>query len=185
MRRADGPTVRRAGFADQLSLRGRGSARSNLPARVGILARAPLFIRRLLRLAVGEPRNDPQVAAPACAHISCPPARLPACPPGFTLLEVIVALAVLGVLYGLTTMAFTNLKPTRESEIRDFIVQTRLQAVKTGKPLTITVDSAGMVSPRVIRFLPDGRALGEGYDPWTGAARSNPMPGGGGNGQTR
>lgn len=185
MRRAGGPTVGRSGFADQLSLRGRVSARSNLPVCVGILARAPLFVRRLLRLAVGEPRNDTWVAAPACAHTIRRPVRRTVRPPGFTLLEVIVALAILGILYGLTTMAFTSLKPGKGSAVREFIAGSRLEAVRTGTPLTITVDSVGMVSPRVIRFLPDGRALGEGFDPWTGAWRSNARAGGGGDGQTR
>lgn len=77
---------------------------------------------------------------------------------GFTLLEMIVVLALFSVLLGVSTLAIHSLRPAAPSRAS----RARTQAVLTGLP---TPDSG-------ILFLPDGRAVGDGIDPLTGATHA-------------
>lgn len=78
---------------------------------------------------------------------------------GVTLLELLVVLAVLGVMLGVSGLALGALKAPRESGLVLELRSARTQAIRTGAPLTT----------HHVRFLADGRAIGPGVDPLTGA----------------
>ena len=93
-------------------------------------------------------------------------ARLP--PRGFTLLEVIVVVAILGLIVGMSGLAFVTLRAPRQSELVHELSRARAQAIQTGR----LVVSGNNRAPRTahVLFLPDGRGLGPGVDPFTGAS---------------
>jgi len=78
---------------------------------------------------------------------------------GVTLLELLVVLTVLGVVLGITGLAFAALRAPRGGERALEIKQVRAEAIRAGAPRTT----------QHARFLPDGRAIGPGVDPLTGA----------------
>lgn len=78
---------------------------------------------------------------------------------GVTLIELIVVLAILGVILGVSGLALGTLKAPRESELALALRSARTQAIRTGIPRTT----------HHARFLADGRAIGPGVDPLTGA----------------
>ena len=84
---------------------------------------------------------------------------------GVTLVELLVVIAVLGVLTAVSTLAVTSLRPTAESERIRLLTRARATAIRAGRAVTISSPMGEM-----IRFLPDGRALGGGVDPLTGEA---------------
>ena len=85
---------------------------------------------------------------------------------GFTLVEMLVVLAILGLTTGIAGLALASLKEPRESaRVRD-LRAARDSAIRTGTPVSLTAGVTGHVL-----FLPDGRALGPGVDPLTGAPR--------------
>jgi len=88
-------------------------------------------------------------------------------PSGFTLLEVIVVVAILGLIVGMTGLAFVSLRLPRQSEPVQELRRARAAAVRSGRPILSGANDA----PRATRvlFLPDGRAIGAGADPLTGA----------------
>ena len=92
-------------------------------------------------------------------------ARLP--PRGFTLLEVMVVMVIVGLVMGVSGLAFTSLRAPRESEVTRELFRARSEAIRTGWPVATVVNHA----PRTahVLFLPDGRAIGPGADPLTGA----------------
>jgi len=84
---------------------------------------------------------------------------------GFTLVEMIVVVALLGLIAGMSGLAFVGLRSPRDSErVRD-LRRARAEAIQTGRP--VVTESNG--APRTVLFLPDGRAVGLGADPLTGA----------------
>lgn len=88
---------------------------------------------------------------------------------GFTLLEVIVVLAIMGVTLGLGGLALASLKPPRESELSRELRRARSEAIRGGRPVRTVVNRTAR--PVHVLFLPDGRALGPGVDPLTGELR--------------
>jgi prepilin-type N-terminal cleavage/methylation domain-containing protein len=81
---------------------------------------------------------------------------------GLTLVELLVALAMVGLLFGVSTVAVTSLQPAPESaEVVD-LRTARRAAIQSGSPRTA----------HGVLFLPDGRAVGPGVDPLTGAAHA-------------
>jgi len=88
-------------------------------------------------------------------------------PLGFTLLELIVVVAVLGITLGVSALAFTSLKTPRESDVARELRWARSEAIRTGRPVV----TGGNHTPRTthVLFLPDGRAIGPGVNPLTGA----------------
>ena len=93
-------------------------------------------------------------------------------PGGFTLLEVVVVIVVLGLIVGMSSLAFVGLRVPRESEVTRELRRARSEAIKTGRPAV----TGGNHSPRTthVLFLPDGRAIGPGADPLTGVPLDAP-----------
>jgi prepilin-type N-terminal cleavage/methylation domain-containing protein len=91
-------------------------------------------------------------------------ARLP--PLGFTVVEVIVVVAIFGFIAGMSGLAFVTLRAPRQSELVHELRRARAEAIQTGRPVV----SGNHRAPRTahVLFLPDGRALGPGVDPFTG-----------------
>ena len=89
---------------------------------------------------------------------------------GFTLVELIVVIAIIGLMAAISGVAIASLRLPRESEEVAMLHHARAQAIATGVP----VWAVGNHSPRTthpVLFLPDGRAIGPGIDPLTGAPR--------------
>jgi prepilin-type N-terminal cleavage/methylation domain-containing protein len=81
---------------------------------------------------------------------------------GVTLVELLVVLAVLGLVLGISGVALASLRePSEASELRG-LERARAEAIRTGAP----------VLTAHVLFLPDGRAVGAGVDPLTGAPRA-------------
>ncbi len=80
------------------------------------------------------------------------------CAQGVTLLELVVVLTLLGLVLGVTGLAFELLRAPRESEQFVDLKRARAEAVHSGVPRTA----------HGVRFLPDGRAIGPGADSLTG-----------------
>jgi prepilin-type N-terminal cleavage/methylation domain-containing protein len=81
---------------------------------------------------------------------------------GFTLIEVIVVVTVLGVILGVTGLALGSLQTPRESQLTMNLKKARTEAIQSGTPRTA----------HGVRFLPDGRAIGPDVDPLTGIHRA-------------
>ncbi|MGH7676105.1 MAG: hypothetical protein ACREMV_12615, partial [Gemmatimonadales bacterium] len=72
-------------------------------------------------------------------------------------------------------LALASLQAPRESERVRALSRARSQAIRTGPPVRAALppDTAGTLSPLPAPlFLPDGRAIGPGVDPLTGAPRA-------------
>ena len=67
-------------------------------------------------------------------------------PAGFTLLEVIVVLAVMGLALGMSGLALASLKAPRESERIRELRQARAEAIRTGRPVHTGNNHARTVS---------------------------------------
>lgn len=81
---------------------------------------------------------------------------------GITLLELLVVLTVLGLILGVSGLALGSLQMPRESEQVMALRRARADAIHSGAPRTA----------HGVRFLPDGRAIGDGIDELTGAPRA-------------
>ncbi len=87
---------------------------------------------------------------------------------GFTLVELMVALAILGLTLGVTGLALASLKAPRESAWIREMRRARTEAIRKGIPVHVRDPRSPLTAHAL--FLPDGRALGSGVDPLTGAA---------------
>lgn len=81
---------------------------------------------------------------------------------GVTLLELLVVLALFGILFGVSAVALSALKPPSKSDAVRALERARMEAIQSGTPRTA----------HGVLFLPDGRAIGPGVDPLTGAVRA-------------
>jgi prepilin-type N-terminal cleavage/methylation domain-containing protein len=78
---------------------------------------------------------------------------------GVTLVELVVVLAILGLVLGVSGLALASLrKPAQSAEIQN-LARARAEAIQDGEP--VARDS--------VLFLPDGRAIGVSVDYLTGA----------------
>ena len=84
-------------------------------------------------------------------------------PRGVTMVELLVVLLLLGLLFTISGLALASIGAPRGSARTRALDSARAQAIRIGVPVAIAVSGA-----RVL-FLPDGRALGPGLDPLTGA----------------
>jgi prepilin-type N-terminal cleavage/methylation domain-containing protein len=94
---------------------------------------------------------------------------------GMTLIELLVTLAVMGVLAGTAAFAF---RPSALPAV-DPLADGRTAAIREGRPRVVISRDTTSLPRRITRvlFLPDGRALGPGRDPLTGLARTDSPPG--------
>jgi prepilin-type N-terminal cleavage/methylation domain-containing protein len=89
----------------------------------------------------------------------------------FTLVELIVVLAVMGLTLALTGLALRSPRTTRETDVHGELVRARARAIRTARPVRLRSpsDSGPNRSPLpALLFLPDGRVVGPGVDPLTG-----------------
>jgi hypothetical protein len=86
---------------------------------------------------------------------------------GTTLVELVVALLVLGLGSGIAALALGGLRPPPPDPWREAVGRARSAALREGRAVPVHGDSG-----RSALLLPDGRALGPGLDPLTGEVRS-------------
>lgn len=106
-------------------------------------------------------------------------ARLPAAFwfAGTTLVELMVVLALLGLIVGLSGLTLASLRSAAEADPVQDIRRARAEAIRTGRPVRIASARGDTVASHTphptpfVTFLPDGRALGPGVDPLTGTPR--------------
>jgi hypothetical protein len=79
------------------------------------------------------------------------------------LIEVLVVLAIMGTVLGVSGLALASLNLPRETDALRGLRQAREQAIRTGTPMRF----------QSALFLPDGRVIGTGIDPLTGAVRDS------------
>jgi prepilin-type N-terminal cleavage/methylation domain-containing protein len=93
---------------------------------------------------------------------------------GFTLLEVIVTVAVLGLLVAVAGLAIRSFEPPAGQEVIRELANARVEAIRSGQPVEWRGDSA------TLRFFPNGsssggRIISGGHalqvDPLTGEVR--------------
>ena len=88
-------------------------------------------------------------------------------------MELLVALALLGIVLGVTGLALASLRTPREAEATRRLERARAEAIQTGHLVTLIdlpADTGANRAPRTTHvFLPDGRAVGPNVDPLTGA----------------
>ncbi len=82
---------------------------------------------------------------------------------GVTLVELLVVLALLALLVGVAGPAVASLGASPQSQHVRLLSDARARAIRSGVPALYSGDSD------TVCFLPDGRALGPGVDPLTGA----------------
>jgi prepilin-type N-terminal cleavage/methylation domain-containing protein len=94
---------------------------------------------------------------------------------GFTLVEVLVTLAIMGVVLGLVAVAGPTLAPPPAAEVPRRIGGARAAAIEQGRPVTLTFSDSSRVT-----LYPDGSAtparIWDGavawvVDPWTAEVR--------------
>jgi type II secretory pathway pseudopilin PulG len=76
-----------------------------------------------------------------------------------TLVELLVVLALLGLVLGVSGLALASLREPRQSDELAELRRARAEAIQAGAPR----------SAHGVLFLPDGRAIGPNVDPLTGA----------------
>jgi prepilin-type N-terminal cleavage/methylation domain-containing protein len=97
---------------------------------------------------------------------------------GFTLIEVVVSLSLIALILGISGVALASLREPAASATTRTLQAARDSAIRQGVPVSLTVtppESGSNHAPRTTRywFLPDGRAIGPGVDPLTGAPRAS------------
>lgn len=73
---------------------------------------------------------------------------------GFTLVELLAVLAILGVGAGVAALALPSLQPPRGSAVLTSLAAARAEAVRSGHAVVWRRDTV------VVRFLPDGSSSG-------------------------
>ena len=81
-------------------------------------------------------------------------------------MELMVLVAIMGLVFGVSGLAFSSLRASRESVWTTALRHARTEAIRNGQPVRAVTTSTERLAPL---FLPDGRAIGPGADPLTGA----------------
>ena len=86
--------------------------------------------------------------------------RAASCLRGVTLVELIVVLAILGILAGVTGLALGAAKPVPSASTEvAAAASARRQALERGEAVTVTLHSGGVA--RTLTALPDGSVIGD------------------------
>lgn len=88
---------------------------------------------------------------------------------GVTLIEMMVALVILGALTGVAAATLGSLGPPRVQGWKSDVLRARDSAIRTGRPVVLRTDSGYRAL-----LLPDGRAVGGGLEPLTGEVTDAP-----------
>ena len=83
---------------------------------------------------------------------------------GFTLLELVIATAVLGIVLSVSSFAIAKLQWPRELDAEADWERAKARAIQSGHRVSLrrTADTSQRL------FLPDGRVIGSNVDPLTG-----------------
>lgn len=83
---------------------------------------------------------------------------------GFTLIELMVSMAIMGLVLGVATVALVPALDSAGAAAsgQDRLRLSRWTAIEEGRPLVVWPDSAHRDSPTLL--LPDGRILGAPYE---------------------
>ncbi|SRR6266545_8252445 len=96
---------------------------------------------------------------------------------GVTLVELIAALAVVGLMLAIGGLALGSLRPPPASDAIRHLEAARAEALRTGRPVVVRVDTIAF------RFAPDGSSSGGAIatnglaitvDPLSGAVHATP-----------
>ncbi|MGH7612406.1 MAG: hypothetical protein ACREMW_00005, partial [Gemmatimonadales bacterium] len=95
------------------------------------------------------------------------------------ILEVVVALALFGLILGVSGLAVAGLREPSSAATKRQLADARAAAIRTGRLAIVNValpDTGSNNAQRTthVLFLPDGRAIGPGLDPLTGASLGTP-----------
>jgi len=100
------------------------------------------------------------------------------------LVELLVVITILGLMFGVTGLALGSLRAPREAALVRALRAARAEAIRSGKAVLVFRDSmtagfstaassdrptAALSHRQTALFVPDGRAIGPGVDPLTGA----------------
>jgi prepilin-type N-terminal cleavage/methylation domain-containing protein len=77
---------------------------------------------------------------------------------GFTLLELIVSMAVISIGFGVAATAITRTADSSDDAWISELRARKSEATRTGRPMVAWHDSAQTIPP--VLFLPDGRRVG-------------------------
>jgi Tfp pilus assembly protein FimT len=86
--------------------------------------------------------------------------------------ELIVVVAIIGLVFGVSGLALSSLRAPRASAGTAALRQARTEAIRTGQPVRAAMTGTQHLAPL---FLPDGRAIGPGADLLTGAPLDAPQ----------
>lgn len=121
----------------------------------------------------GGPRPTPQRSVERSEN--SPTDALTPSRTGFTLVELMVVLVILGIMAGVAGLAVRSLERTDPAvERAAAIADARRQALRTRRPVTLSVRMGGDSVGRLVAF-PDGSMRGDsalGLDVLTGRARA-------------
>ena len=96
--------------------------------------------------------------------------ELPSTCSGTTLIELIVALAVLGIVLGVSTAALSAIHRDVPPPRAAAIAAARTRALRQGSTVQLDLPDSSGHGVTSLLFLPDGRIVGVGFDPLTGEA---------------
>jgi len=88
---------------------------------------------------------------------------------GFTLIEILVVLVLLGILTAVSVAALPSLSRSDRPAVPARLSEARRAAIASGREVTISIPDPDTGAPRVWRFLPDGRGVGPGIDQRNGS----------------
>jgi prepilin-type N-terminal cleavage/methylation domain-containing protein len=81
---------------------------------------------------------------------------------GVTLIELIVVIAILGVMAGVATLGLRTVRKTDQVDVATALISaTRDSALRTGRPATTAIPAAALPSgiAVLVTALPDGRVI--------------------------
>jgi prepilin-type N-terminal cleavage/methylation domain-containing protein len=78
---------------------------------------------------------------------------------GTTLIELIISIAILGIMAGVTSLAMHSLTP-KVDQVALSKSRARMSAIRNGSAVQLVLLHENSQSPAVLLFLPDGQVIG-------------------------